>query len=145
MILHHVWPLLFLFFNGHNAIWTSWAFLQIPIWLWAWPTSFGFESMLEGYVEHAKPKFWSKSAFLSPKSTCLGRYTFILDTLYLWCIQGHDLQCCKILQMIFPLLQITPTISCTKWARFICNFYFWSIPAAKSILKWVSWATSCSI
>ena len=67
---------------GRNAIWTSWAFLQIPIWLWAWPTSFGFESMLEGYVEHAKPKFWSKSAFLSPKSTCLGRYTFILDTLY---------------------------------------------------------------
>ena len=67
---------------GHNTIWISWAFLQIPTWLWAWPTFFGFESMLEGYVDHAKPKFWSISLFLSPKSTCLGRYTFILDTLY---------------------------------------------------------------
>ena len=71
------------FSDGHNAIWTSWAFLQISTWLWAWPTSFGFESMLEGYVEHAKPKFWSKSAFLSPKSTCLGGCRFILHTLYL--------------------------------------------------------------
>ena len=67
---------------GHNAIWTSWAFLQIPTWLWAWPTLYGFGSILEGYVDHTKPKFWLKREFLYQESTCLKGCRFALDTLY---------------------------------------------------------------
>ena len=83
------WPIFYIHPTHNSTHFSTWPGRKItnahdctnPTWLWTWPTFFWFESMLQEYINHTRLKFWSKSAFLSPKLKFLEGCRFVLETL----------------------------------------------------------------
>ena len=69
--------------DGHNAIWTSWDFLQIPTWPKAKTKNFLLWINLNRLCLHVGLEFWTIFSFTCSESTSFTTCKFCFSTLYL--------------------------------------------------------------
>ena len=69
--------------DGHNGIWTYWAFLQIPTWPKPKTKNFLLWITSNRLCLHVGPEFWTIFSFTCSESTSFATCKFCLYTLYI--------------------------------------------------------------